>query len=247
MAVGTAISTIASLAKDQRPWSPQLQITLRPHWPTTSLSVVRGNAFGVTGLKLTNPPGIDREQLLWDDEEDLAARAVSSQTEPTIAEDALAEAEEGIPEISTPTTPRHVKRSSQNRLSRLSDDKRLSTSSTRFVEGKGTDSNRSSTTIKGSQVNGTNGFNEADFDRALRKFATERDSFLADLTLSAGAIVKSQPKPRPRTQKIVSDDGSNLKSGLGSIRRRISFREMNSIKRQPSNARQGKRNTPTRH
>ena len=193
-------------------------------------------------LKLTTPPGIDSEQLLWDDEEDLTARALSAQTEPTIAEDALAEAEEGIPDVSTPPTPRHVKRSSQNRLYRLSDDKRLSTSSIRLVERSGTDSNRSSATIKGPEVNGTNSFNEVDFDRALRKFASERDSFLADLTLSAGAIVKSQPKSRPRTQKIISDDGSNLKSGLGSIRRRISYREMNSIKRQSSNARQGKRN-----
>lgn len=79
-----------------------------------------------------------------------------------------------------------------------------------------------------------------DFDRALRKFASERDSFLSDLTLSAGAVVPNRPKPRPKTQRIVNEEAAGLKSGGGSLRRRVSFRDMNSLKRQTSVARQGK-------
>lgn len=112
------------------------------------------------------------------------------------------------------------------------------------MENKGTDSNRSSTTIKGIQINGTNngtgGLNDYDFEKALRKFASERDSFLSDLSLSAGAIMPNRPKPRPKTQRIISDETSAMKSGVGSIRRRISFRDMGSMKRQSSIARQGK-------
>jgi len=73
-----------------------------------------------------------------------------------------------------------------------------------------------------------------DFDKALRKFASERDSFLSDLTLSAGVVVPNRPRPRPKTQRIVNEDAGGLKSGVGSIRRRISFRDMNSMKRQSS-------------
>ena len=106
-------------------------------------------------------------------------------------------------------------------------------------EHKGTDSNRSSTTIKAIQVNGTHGsLNDTDFEHALQKFAAQRDSFLSDLTLTAGAVVPNRPKPRPKTQKIVNEDGAGLKSGVGSIRRRISFRDMNSMKRQSSVNRQ---------
>jgi len=90
-------------------------------------------------------------------------------------------------------------------------------------------------TIKGIQINGKGTLNDVDFEKALRKFASERDSFLSDLTLSAGAVVPNRPKPRPKTQKIVKEDAAGLKSGVGSIRRRISFRDM---KRQSSVARQ---------
>lgn len=140
-----------------------------------------------------------------------------------------------------PATPRHVKRNSYHRLSRLSDDARLSIASISLSPNpKGTDSNRSSTTIKGIQINGTTtSLSDVDFDRALRKFATERETFLTDLTLSAGAVVPNRPKARPKTQRIVNnDDGGALKSGVGSIRRRISFRDMNSVKKQSSMNRQ---------
>ena len=159
--------------------------------------------------------------------------------EQTIEEDAAAEAEndgQGVP----PATPRKPKRNSYQRLSSLSDEARLSISSLTFSpEHKGTDSNRSSTTIKAIQINGTNGgLNDTDFEHALQKFAAQRDSFLSDLTLTAGAVIPNRPKPRPKTQKIINEEVTGLKSGVGSIRRRISFRDMNSVKRQSSVNRQ---------
>ena len=128
----------------------------------------------------------------------------------------------------------------------------------------GSSSNRSSMTIKGANNGGNNGgaggptsprnssfLDEAgnfDFDKALLKFASERESFLSDLSLSAGAITpNSRPRSRLRTQKIVSEDnasgGNLLRSGIGSVRRHMAMRDMNSMKRQPSVARQGE-NTP---
>lgn len=135
----------------------------------------------------------------------------------------------------------------------------------------GSNSNRSSMTIKGNG-NGGNGdstgdngnttpaalsprnsalvdesgqLGHFDFDKALLKFASERESFLSDLSLSAGAITpNNRPRSRLRTQKIVSEEnnssgGNLLRSGIGSVRRHMAFRDMNSMKRQPSVARQG--------
>ena len=182
--------------------------------------------------------GVDSEQLRWrngEDEEDVGPRVP---VEPTIEEDRAAEAEDGHPDPQS-KTPRKAKRSSYQRLSSLSDEARLSISSLSLSPSKaGTDSNRSSITIKAVQVNGTGsggGLNDADFENALKKFANQRDSFLMDLSLSAGAVVSNKPKARPKTQKIVNED---LRSGVGSLRRRISFRDMNSMKRQSSVKRQ---------
>ena len=151
----------------------------------------------------------------------------------------MAEAEHRVPDL-PPQTPRKAKRNSYQRLSNLSDEARLSISSLSLSqEKKGSDSNRSSATIKAIQVNSTNGgqLNELDFENALRKFASQRESFLADLDITAGAIVPNRPKPRPKTQKIV-DDAPSMRSGIGSIRRRLSTRNMNSAKRQSSVRRQ---------
>ena len=168
----------------------------------------------------------------------MAINNIPPPSEPTIEEDRWAEGEDVAQEFQ-PATPRNRKRNSYQRLSRLSDDARLSiTSISSTPDKKGIDSNRSSTTIKGIQIAGKGVLNDHDFDKALRKFATERDSFLSDLTLSAGAVVPNRPKPRPKTQKIVNEDASALKAGLGSIRRRVSFRDMSSMKRQSSVARQ---------
>ena len=190
-------------------------------------------------ITLTHITGVDSEQLRWGKDEETPDTTPPAPVEQTIEEDAAAEdSAQDIP----PSTPRKPKRNSYQRLSSLSDEARLSISSLSFTpENKGTESNRSSITIKGIQINGTNGgLNDADFEHALKKFAAQRDSFLSDLTLSAGAVVPSRPKARPKTQKIVNDDGAGLKGGVGSIRRRISFRDMNSVKRQSSVKRQCK-------
>ncbi|KAI9680578.1 MAG: hypothetical protein M1817_004018 [Caeruleum heppii] len=122
-----------------------------------------------------------------------------------------------------------------HRLSKLSDEARKSIQSV-TIEGSGTASNRSSVTIKPNHVNGS-GTNEFDFDQALVKFASERDSFLDELSFTAGTIVHNRPM-HPKAQRIMheSTNGVNKSSG-GSIRRRISFRDLNSMRRQPSLAR----------
>ena len=140
----------------------------------------------------------------------------------------------------------------------------------------GSSSNRSSMTIKGGGGNGvaagggggggsvgvagptspraSSFLDESgnfDFDKALLKFASERESFLSDLSLSAGAITpNSRPRSRLRTQKIVSEDnpsgGNLIRSGIGSVRRHMAMRDMNSMKRQPSVARQASIRTSRR-
>jgi hypothetical protein len=142
------------------------------------------------------------------------------------------------------------------RRSRLSYEARKSISSL-LGSGSGTDSNRSSATIravntseyKGVQLTdqggpvgpvGGSGLSDEDFDSALKKFASERDTFLEEIYFSAGTRPElSKPKPRAKTQKIVNEDAGGIRSGVGSLRRRIST--MNSLKRQPSLMRQCKR------
>ncbi|PNS19437.1 DENN domain-containing protein [Sphaceloma murrayae] len=89
-------------------------------------------------------------------------------------------------------------------------------------------SNRSSTTIKAAQPAGASVLSEEDFEQALRKFATERESFLDEVHLAAGTVT-NQPRPvkaRPKTIRVMSDDSSNgapgLRGGVGSLRRKIS-------------------------
>ncbi len=113
-----------------------------------------------------------------------------------------------------------------------------------------TGSNRSSITIKGLSVNTSGGgtvgeLSTFDFDKALVKFANERETFLDDLSFSAGApIQKPAPMTNPRASRLRIEDGegvspgqakkSPLRSVGGSIRRRMSFRDISSLKRQPS-------------
>ncbi|KAL0470833.1 AEX-3 domain-containing protein [Neurospora intermedia] len=90
---------------------------------------------------------------------------------------------------------------------------------------------------------------DLDFDKALLKFAAERENFLDDLTFSAGAKLQSRPPMvNPRTEKLrVDDDQSGRKSPLksirGSIRRKISFRDMSSARKQPMTPRAGTKPT----
>lgn len=161
-----------------------------------------------------------------------------------IQEDADAEQEEPADGASRPASTLFTgpsRRASQQRLSTLSRDS---------GQTNGASSNRSSVTVKGasSPLRASALFSEDfDFDRALVKFASERDTFLTDLNVSAGAITQnSRPRSRVRTQKIVSEDSPSqgspglLRSGIGSVRRHMAFRDMNSMRRQPSLARHGK-------
>ncbi|RFU36098.1 hypothetical protein B7463_g169, partial [Scytalidium lignicola] len=150
-------------------------------------------------------------------------------------------------------TARHSHHNSWNQF-RLSYEPRTSISTLDELEG--TRSNRSSMTIRGFSsgiedslntptMNG--GFEHSlsgfDFDKALVKFAQERESFLDDLTFSAGAQMHIAPPmtaQRPERLQVAGSDGygfgqqrkNPLRSVGGSIRRKLSFRDMNSVKRQ---------------
>ncbi|KAK2047467.1 DENN domain-containing protein [Colletotrichum somersetense] len=87
-----------------------------------------------------------------------------------------------------------------------------------------------------------------DFDKALFKFAAERENFLEDLSFSAGARTHARPPMvNPRAERIKADEGdpSGRRSPLrsiersikGSIRRKMSFRDMNSMRKQPTTPR----------
>lgn len=160
-----------------------------------------------------------------------------------IVEDEVAEADvSSILESPRPTS-KQSKRNSYQRLSRLSNEAHTSLRSLDKVPS-GTSSTRSSATIRlvpSSSVRASIMLNDVDFDNALKKFANDRDSFFLDISFSAGAVTQpSRPRPRPRTQKIVAEDQSpGLSRGIGSVRRHMSFREMNSAKRQSSMGRQG--------
>ena len=216
------------------------QIIETSNFPLSDWFFIAGVLHFLLRASLSNSfAGVDSYQLRWRKDEEPVDLAPPAPVEPTIEEDKAAEAEGDSQDLKG-ATPRKTKRNSYQRLSNLSDEARLSIISLSLSpEKKGTESNRSSTTIKGPQING-NGrlLSDTDFENALKKFASQRDSFLSDLTLSAGAVVPNRPKARPKTQKIISEDAANLKSGVGSIRRRISFRDMNSMKRQSSVKRQ---------
>ena len=169
---------------------------------------------------------------------------------------------EGDTPVTSPTgtenrTPRaqarHSRQNSWNRLSKLTNDSRNSIGA--YEEENSTRSNRSSITIKGVPAsNGTNGTNgnsngasggllgDFDFDSALLKFAHEREHFLDDISFAAGAPQRPTAFPTARSPAVKiaelpnaqSTKRNQLKSVGGSIRRRISFRDMNSLKRQPT-------------
>ncbi|KAG6098725.1 hypothetical protein E4U30_007605 [Claviceps sp. LM220 group G6] len=190
--------------------------------------------------------------------------------ESTIAEDG--EPDSGMFNIYKPTSARHSRQNSANRLSKISFDGRFSINDTVDELDGNTRSNRSSATIKavkppspnGNASNGTSaatpshealspgqsialiGMPDFDFDKALLKFAAEREDFLEDLSFTAGAKLQSRPPMvNPRTERIRAEESvatgrmSPLKSLKGSIRRKISFREMNSVRKGPTISRQG--------
>ncbi|KAK3343802.1 AEX-3 domain-containing protein [Lasiosphaeria hispida] len=185
--------------------------------------------------------------------------------EDTIAEDGEGE-EADSSVVSSRATARHSRQSSTHRLSTLS---KYSVSPSFSSEGQGADdadgntkSNRSSATIKAvpqpvthgtngngapttmGQIIGPDGFPiDFDFDKALLKFAVERENFLDDLSFSAGAKTQARPPMvNPRTEKLKAEEGGDqsgrmsplMRSLRGSIRRKMSFREMTSVRKQPT-------------
>lgn len=183
--------------------------------------------------------GIESSQVY--DDRIPAPPSASPPVDTTIDEDEALETNPRTPRPVTPSSPEGGKR-----RSRYSFEARKSIGSIISAsELKGTASNRSSTTIKGVQIGG--GLSDEDFEQALRKFATERESFLEEIQTSAGTVIPTPNKSRHRTKTVRitnSDDaatgnsGSGLRGGVGSLRRRLST--MNSLKRQPSAARQCK-------
>ncbi|KAJ9617854.1 hypothetical protein H2204_013381 [Knufia peltigerae] len=144
---------------------------------------------------------------------------------------------------SPPTSPHHSRHDSYQRLSQLSDEARDAIQSLNDV-AQSPRSNRSSMTIRPPAPIGgprmSSALSEADFERAMKRFATDRDTFFLDLSFNASETAKqSRPKSRPQTQKIVLEDElSPLPNrNFGSIRRHMSFKDMSSTKRQPSVAR----------
>ncbi|OLN92078.1 DENN domain-containing protein [Colletotrichum chlorophyti] len=191
-----------------------------------------------------------------------------SNVESTIAEDSEYEDSDG--ELNATPSKRYARHSRQNSGGRTSNG-RFSIQALDEVDGN-TRSNRSSATIRPSQIsqingtssptglnilNGLHGLNGEgpfvegfDFDKALLKFAAERENFLEDLSFSAGAKTQARPPMvNPRAERIKADEGdmSGRRSPLrsiersikGSIRRKMSFRDMNSMRKQPTTPRAG--------
>ena len=147
--------------------------------------------------------------------------AAVAPVESTIEEDAALEVEEEA----APSPPRPTSSDGMSLSKRASRETRQSISSVVGPDtGPGpTASNRSSATIKGFPQIGGSGLSDFDFDQALRKFAAERETFLEEIQFSAGTLKQEdRPRPRPKTQRIVSEDAGSLGAGIGSIRRRIS-------------------------
>ena len=160
----------------------------------------------------------------------------------TIEEGSEGEGPVAQPNGTPRATAKHSRNNSWNRLSKLSNEAR---NSIKTLDELDTTSNRSSVTIKApTNGNGHGGFGDFDFDKALMKFANERENFLDDLSFSAGVPEPVRPPmTNPRAERIRVEEGdvlgvtakrSPLRSVGGSIRRRMSFRDMNNMKRQPS-------------
>ncbi|KAJ3570356.1 hypothetical protein NPX13_g5753 [Xylaria arbuscula] len=184
---------------------------------------------------------------------DVPAPTVPNQLETTIAEDGEPDdqSDSQAPPLDHKRSARHSRQNSSNRLSRVSISNSIHT--LEELDGN-TRSNRSSATIRPNPPpagieNSDGPLIDFDFDKALVKFAAERENFLEDLSFSAGAKTQTRPPMvNPRAERIKADESANgrlspLKSIRGSIRgsirRKISFRDMNSSRKQPTAPRPG--------
>ncbi|KAK4455017.1 DENN domain-containing protein 5B [Podospora aff. communis PSN243] len=211
------------------------------------------------------------ENIAYDDFLSSAPGPVSAPIDDIIAEDGEEgeEAETSTIVSSSRASARHSRQNSANRLStmsKLSITPSVSADARTAEDMEGnTRSNRSSATIRpvpppnanggANGINGNGGFHglslgigidgmpDFDFDKALLKFAAERENFLDDLTFSAGAKTQSRPPMiNPRTEKLkVAEEGDQsgrmsplMRSIRGSIRRKMSFRDMSSVRKQPT-------------
>ncbi|RWA08584.1 hypothetical protein EKO27_g6508 [Xylaria grammica] len=184
---------------------------------------------------------------------DVLVPTTSNQLDATIAEDGEPDdqSDAQAPPLEHKRSARHSRQNSNNRLSRASISNSIHT--LEELDGN-TRSNRSSATIRpnpppaGLEI--PDGLlMDFDFDKALVKFAAERENFLEDLSFSAGAKTQTRPPMvNPRAERIKADEAANGKlsplksirgSIRGSIRRKISFRDMNSAKKQPTAPRPG--------
>jgi hypothetical protein len=176
---------------------------------------------------------------------------MSPPVDATIEEGSEGEQPYSPPENAPRSKARHSRNNSWQRLSRLSNEARRSIQSLDALEPT-TNSNRSSITVRAipaSSANGTNlenGLTNFDFDKALMKFANERENFLDDLIFSAGAVPQNRPLMTSRAERLKVEDAepSGRKSPFGkvggSIRRKISFRDLSSLKRQNTISRASK-------
>lgn len=182
---------------------------------------------------------------------DFPIPATPSQVNTTIVEDGEPDeqSDSQAPPLSHKLSARHSRQNSNGRLSRASIANSIHT--LEEVDGN-TRSNRSSATIRPNPPPGGSDRPDGmlidfDFDKALVKFAAERENFLEDLSFSAGAKTQTRPPMvNPRAERIKADEAASgrlspLKgiggSIRGSIRRKISFRDMNSSRKQPTTPR----------
>ncbi|SMR64138.1 unnamed protein product [Zymoseptoria tritici ST99CH_3D1] len=180
--------------------------------------------------------GIESSQVY---DEKLANLQTAAPVEDTIDEDRELEIDDTRP--TTPGSPEHGPR-----ISRYSFEARKSVGSINLGEETISASNRSSATIRPLKIGGS-GLTDDDFDQVLKKFASDRDSFLEDMHIAAGTVTTQTQnrKARPKTVRITPhEENGGIKSGVGSLRRRLST--MNSTKRassvmSKSSARQSKR------
>ncbi|KAI1841977.1 hypothetical protein JX266_011837 [Neoarthrinium moseri] len=184
--------------------------------------------------------------------QDFPLPSTTTQVDTTIEEDGEPEEEtdkrDSVSSLPPKNVARHSRQNSGNRLSKAS------IHTLEEMDGN-TRSNRSSATIRPNPPPGGNvqegmmggvpSFLEGfDFDKALLKFAAERENFLEDLSFTAGAKTQARPPMvNPRTERIKADEAAsgrmsplkNLRGSIrGSIRRKISFRDMNSVRKAPT-------------
>lgn len=188
---------------------------------------------------------------------------LSHSVEATIPEDAVAE-ESAESSTASAWPTKHSRQSSYQRLSILSSEARASIQT---LDGlTPISSNRSSATIRrvvspnhqttlssspetreqDSTQAGIGSLSDADFDNVMKKFLRDRDTFNLDVDFDNDSVTRQSSKsganqrPRPRTQMIVAEELDSISvpnRTLGSVRRHMSFKDLNSVKRQTSVAR----------